>query len=425
MNKTVLHKWMVVFVLSLGAGLIYQLPYLRFTYYIPLQKALGLDHTQFGTLMSAYGTIAMLSYWPGGWLADRMSTRKLLTFSLVFTGLGGFWFATFPSYSIALLINALWAITSVLTFWAALIKVLANISSDSDQGKIFGFVEGGRGLSATIVAFFTLWLFSRLGSRTEDLGLVIGIYSGCIMASGVLAWFVLEDDAPVEAKAANVLHDIKTVLTMPTAWLMSGVVFFIYICYAALSYTTPYMTEMFGLSVVTAGTLSVVRTQVLKTIGGPVGGILTARRGSACVVIRWLSFAMALALGMFLITPANPSYLYLMIFAMLLLAGLVFALRGIYFAPIKEAKIDPVLVGAVSGFMSLIGYIPDTFIYTFIGYLLDKYPGGPGYQVMFGVMTASSLMAVVMVTLLMRHLSRTGVVDFSRKPRTDAPAHAA
>lgn len=37
-------KWLIIFTLSLGAGLIYQLPYLRFTYYDPLQKALGLDH---------------------------------------------------------------------------------------------------------------------------------------------------------------------------------------------------------------------------------------------------------------------------------------------------------------------------------------------------------------------------------------------
>lgn len=31
-------KWLIIFTLSLGAGLIYQLPYLRFTYYDPLQK---------------------------------------------------------------------------------------------------------------------------------------------------------------------------------------------------------------------------------------------------------------------------------------------------------------------------------------------------------------------------------------------------
>lgn len=82
-------KWLIVLTLSLGAGLIYQLPYLRLTYYGPLQKALGLDHTSFGNLMSVYGFVAMFLYWPGGWIADRFSSRKLLTFSLVATSLGG------------------------------------------------------------------------------------------------------------------------------------------------------------------------------------------------------------------------------------------------------------------------------------------------------------------------------------------------
>jgi len=54
--------------LCLSGGIIYLLPFLREVYYIPLQKALHLSNTQLGVLMSVFGTTALISYFPGGWL---------------------------------------------------------------------------------------------------------------------------------------------------------------------------------------------------------------------------------------------------------------------------------------------------------------------------------------------------------------------
>ncbi|EMU6538391.1 MFS transporter [Escherichia albertii] len=402
-------KWLIIFTLSLGAGLIYQLPYLRFTYYDPLQKALGLDHTSFGNLMSVYGLVAMFMYWPGGWIADRFSSRKLLTFSLVATACGGFWLSTFPSYYICLLIHAIWGVTSILTFWSALVKVITRITSEEEQGKIFGFIEGGRGISDSLVAFSTIALFSWMGEKTSDFSIVINIYSVIIFLSGILCWFLLEDNAS-EIKSGDVIKDILVVLKMPAAWMMAGVIFCVYTGYAALSYTTPYMTEMFGLSVATAGVLGTVRTQILKAIGGPIGGMLSQKFGSATRVIRWGCIAMTFSLMAFLLMPANSSFLFLMIGNMMIFAGIIFALRGIYFSTIKEGKTPATLVGAVAGFISFVGYMPDSFIYTLIGHWLDKYPGGTGYQYMFMYMILFSVLGIFISTILIRYMKRNNGV---------------
>ena len=402
-------KWLIIFTLSLGAGLIYQLPYLRFTWYDPLQKALGLDHTAFGNLMSIYGFVAMFMYWPGGWIADRFSSRKLLTFSLVTTALGGFWLSTFPSYHICLLIHGIWGVTSILTFWSALVKVITRITSEKEQGKIFGFIEGGRGISASLVAFSTIALFTWMGGSNADFRIVVIIYSVMVLLAGVLCWFLLEDNAS-EIKSGDIIKDIFVVLKMPAAWMMAGVIFCVYTGYAALSYTTPYMTEVFGLSVATAGVLGTIRTQILKAIGGPVGGILSQKCGSATRVIRWGYIAMTLSLIIFLVMPVNARFLFLMIGNMMIFAGLVFALRGIYFSTIKEGKTPATLIGAISGFISFVGYMPDAFLYSLIGHWLDKYPGVTGYQYMFTWMIAFSLLGVLITTLLMRYLKRNNGV---------------
>ena len=33
------------------------------------------------------GLASMIFYWPGGWIADRFSPRKLITFSLIANGM--------------------------------------------------------------------------------------------------------------------------------------------------------------------------------------------------------------------------------------------------------------------------------------------------------------------------------------------------
>jgi predicted MFS family arabinose efflux permease len=81
----------------IAASAVYELPYIRYYYYDVMKEALGVSHTQMGTLMSAYGIVAMICYFPGGWLADRISCRKLLAFSLAGTGLGGAVFHDIPT----------------------------------------------------------------------------------------------------------------------------------------------------------------------------------------------------------------------------------------------------------------------------------------------------------------------------------------
>ena len=78
-------RWLVMTTLCLSGGIIFLLPYLFEVYYIPLREALGLSRTQLGSLMSAFGITALITYFPGGWLADRISPRKLISTSCIST----------------------------------------------------------------------------------------------------------------------------------------------------------------------------------------------------------------------------------------------------------------------------------------------------------------------------------------------------
>ena len=75
-------KWMTLIIVAIAGGLMTKLPYLRETYMVPLQEATGATKTQLGLIMSAYGIVNFICYFPGGILADKFSCKKLIIFSL-------------------------------------------------------------------------------------------------------------------------------------------------------------------------------------------------------------------------------------------------------------------------------------------------------------------------------------------------------
>lgn len=121
-------------------------------YYLPLAEALNLNNTQVGSLVSVFGVTSLLSYFPGGWLADRLSSRKLFTTSLLSTGIAGLYFATFPSYEVSLAIHAFWGMSITFLFWGAMIRVTRNWAPPEEQGKAFGILETGRGLGEVLTS---------------------------------------------------------------------------------------------------------------------------------------------------------------------------------------------------------------------------------------------------------------------------------
>ena len=84
----------------------------------------------------------------------------------------------------------------------------------------------------------------------------------------------------------------------------------------------------------------------------------------------------------------------------------VFALRGLYFAIMKEGKIPLAFTGSAVGFVSLIGYTPDVFMGPLMGWLLDRSPGATGHQDVFAVVTGFALLGIVVSVMFQRMTRR-------------------
>ncbi|HIZ77996.1 MAG TPA: MFS transporter [Firmicutes bacterium] len=402
---------LVLLLLILAGGAIYELPYLRYYYYDALQAALELNHTQYGTLMTAYGVTAMICYFPGGWLADKFSCKKLIVFALLATAALGFYFSTFPSYIISLLIHILWGITTSLIFWAAMLKATRMSGGSEIQGKLFGILEGGRGLLPMIWGMAILTLFNYLGGEIAGIRGAILAYSGITLLAGFLILFFfkerkVEDESDASTEKGNLKEELLYVLKLPGLWLLAVIIFACYTLYCTQSYITPYFTEMFGAGASLAALIALIRTYFIAIFGGPIAGIWADKIGSTVKVLRIGLLVASISVLAYLIIPARESFLWLATIAMVVLAFSVFLTRGVYFAAIDELAIPLKYTGAAIGLASFIGFIPEAFVYTLVGHWLDSYPGITGYKIMFTYMLIVGLIGFVFSFILIARIKK-------------------
>jgi nitrate/nitrite transporter NarK len=402
-----IRRWLVMVCLCLSGGIIYLLPYLREVYYLPLLDALNLSNTQLGVMMSVFGATAMISYFPGGWIADRISPKILISLSMIATGLAGFFFATFPSYKICLVIHAFWGISVTLTFWAALIKATRNWAPPSQQGRAFGILEGGRGIAELVSSTALLALFAKLGSQAMGLSWVIVVFSVCDILIGISAWFLLDDKKEynrVKKRTNTGITDIIRVLKMPPVWLLSIVIMAAYSAYWGSYYFTPYATDVFKMSLVFGGAIGVGKMWV-KPIPALGAGFLADKIGPSCTV-AWSFVVLIFSFCVFVFTPGSPDLVLILIINTAIASLAIFAVRGVYYAMLEEGGIPLALTGTATGIVSVIGYTPDIFMPVAGGALLDKYPGAQGYRFFFLIIIGLSVLGLVSALVVMRKYSR-------------------
>jgi len=391
-----LRRWLIMVCLCLSGGIIYLLPFLREVYYIPLQKALHLNNTQLGVLMSVFGATALISYFPGGWLADRVSPRKLITLSMLLTGISGLYFASFPSYSLSIAIHAFWGITCSLTFWGAMIKATRNWAPGDEQGRAFGILEGGRGIAEVASSTALLAVFAKLGSGKFGLSWVITLFSIIDILIGIMAWLTLEDSVREDTKPKKQkvgLPHIIMALKMPVVWLISVVILAAYSAYWGSYYFTPYATDVFLMSVVFGGAIGVGKMW-LKPLSAVGAGFLADKVGISKTV-SWSFMVLILSFGIFIFTPGNPHLALILVVNTAIASVAIFALRGIYYALLEEGRIPIIITGTVTGIISVVGYTPDVFMPMLGGVLLDKFPGGLGYRYFFVFIVIMSIFGLL------------------------------
>lgn len=391
-------RYIQLMLLVIAAGAIYPILYLRQVYQPTMLEVFHITDSQLGYLYSSLGTIFLLSYLPSGWLADRIAPRLLICFSLIATGLLGLWYSSAPSFNVLMLIFGGWGLSTGLTFWAAVIKRVTMIAGTHEQGRFFGLLDGGRGLIEAMLATIAITLFAWITQTKGEpvaagFKLVVYMYAFLCIALGVVLALVKDprgtDDAAAHRAARqrnNVLVDLKSLAKIPELWLVAAIVFCGYQVFWATYSFSAYLHEgEIGLTVVMAGTITTLKLW-MRPIGGIGGGFLGDRYSKVSVLVIAL-FLAALSLVGLMAAPRISSHV-LLVFLVLFIGILTYAIRGLYWSLLDRCNIPVSTMGLAIGLISVLGYSPDVFLPLINGYLTQTFPGVFGYQLYFGYVAA-------------------------------------
>ncbi|MDH3710444.1 MAG: MFS transporter [Cyclobacteriaceae bacterium] len=392
----------------IGAGeCVFLLPFVVARIFRPtFLDVFDLTNLQLGTAFALYGVVAMVSYFLGGPLADKFSARKLMTLALIATSVGGVLFATVPGLKILTLLYGFWGFTTIMLFWAALIRATREWGGVASQGRAYGILDGGRGFLAALLASISVMIFAALlpedvssatlAQRTTALKQIIGIFTGIVLAIALVVWLSVPDSTPgshrsPEHRLSKV--GVRKVLQMPNVWLQAIIVVCAYVGYKCTDDFSLYARDAFGYDDVAAARIGTISFWVRPFAA--VGAGLLADHFKASWVVA-LSFvimllgSMAIAMG-----ALQLNVTWMLVFTVAATSAGIYGLRGIYFALFEEGKVPLALTGTAVGLVSTVGFTPDIFMGPLMGYLIDRSPGALGHQHVFMVLTAFALVGLI------------------------------
>ena len=368
-NYTQLSKFrraLLIFLSGAGSGIIYVPVYLKNVFYEPLLMGLNITNAQLGFLSGMYGIMATILYIPCGIVADKVRLKTLAAGGFISTAAVVYWYASLPSYPVLVLIFAVMAVTTILIFWGCRYKLLRFAAAEEDYPAVVG------------VSVSLIFLASVI--------LVLGIIS-------LFAIPKFEGEVNPDPDKKFNINEFIEALKHPGVWLASGTLFFVMIVYMGMNYTTPYLTDAFLAPLTLVSIVGMIRYYGIAIISAPLLGGIAKKVNSPSKTILVVMAASAICCFAYLVLPQTASFMMVAIVITLVLGFLANGAYGVASSVLTETHVPAHIFGAASGLLSVIGFLPESFMHQLFGSFIDKY-AVQGYTYIFICLTVSAVIAI-------------------------------
>jgi len=393
--------------LIIAGELIFFLPFVLPRIFKPtLLEVFQISNTELGFFFSVYGFVAIGSYLIGGPLADRFPPRLLMSTALFLTAVGGLFLVTIPPSKSMFWIYGFWGVTTILLFWASMLKTTRLIGGRDSQGKAFGILDGGRGLVSALVATGGVWMLSvfmpanlsdvGIGEKTDAFKTVIWFFTGMVFLASVLVFIVFKRVEVDQNELSDRIQisDLLIASKKPEVWLQAFIILCAYSGYRVTDDFSLLTSDVLGYDDVQSARIGSL-TLWLRPLAAITAGFAADRLKASSV--SYMCFASMLIGGVLMVFLPEKFYSISLLAIIITSTCLgVYAMRGLYFAIMGEAKIPIGITGTVIGLASVIGYLPDIYMAPLMGCFLDKYPGeATGHIYVFMLLTLFSLLGII------------------------------
>ncbi|MCD8505580.1 MAG: MFS transporter [Burkholderiaceae bacterium] len=269
--------------------------------FVPLGSAFGLDFAQLGLLMTMFFVVSGLGQVASGFIVDRIGPRPVLWFGMATFVVSAVLLATAGGYGTLMLAAIVGGIGNSV-FHPADFSILNHRVTPNRLGHAFSAHNLTGTLGWALSPLFVVGVAEWLGWRAAAFGVA------CLMAV-ILAGLVWGKDSlfvqgsrdmpkqsasPGESSGPGLLATLSQLLASPALW--GAFLFFVCatVAFSAVqNYTIPLMGEIYGMTVVAAGTVlsGYMAGQILGMVAG--GFLVNATFKSELVVFVSLIAAAA------------------------------------------------------------------------------------------------------------------------------------
>lgn len=396
-----------ILLLIMAGESIFLLPFVLARIFRPTFLAVfELTNYQLGVCFSIYGVVALLSYLYGGVMADIFSPRKLIATALFLTALGGVYLATYPDYFHLKLLFGYWGFTTIFLFWGAMIKATRVWGGPTQQGRAFGYLEGGRGvvaasLGATGVIIFSLFLpetieNNALLERQFAFRYVILFTSLLVFCIAILVFLGMKEGEFQESseKIPKITFTtLMKVMQNQSVYLLMLIVLCAYVGYKVTDVFSLYALEIIHFNEVDAAKVGAFQMYLRPLVCVLVGVLADKTKTSTWLIVGFIFLGVG---ALFFASGAiYGDMASVFISSMIVVLIGTYGLRTLYFSAFHEGKIPIALTGTAVGVVSVLGYTPDIFMGPLMGYLLDTFPGLKGHQLVFASLALFSTIGIL------------------------------
>lgn len=358
-----------------------------------IRDEFNLDYTRAGLVISAFGLVYGACQLPGGWFADRIGPRVLLTIGIGGSALTGLMAGLSHNYLMLLISLILMGLLGG-GYHPAATSMISSVVEPKRRGQALGYHMIGGSASYFLAPLVAAGIAAAWGWRGTFITLAIPT-----IAFGILLHVLLGRRMPVKKAAPKVTVGAAETPSVPGRLrrLIALVILSTYnqaTIMAVISFIPLFLVDHFGVNKgLAAASISLVYFMGLWA--GPIGGFLADRWGKVKLLLALCFISGAI---IYLITLAPSS----------LVVGILLALTGIaiYF---NTTAAQTYIVEQVSerfratalGFY-FFGNMEGSGILTpILGYLIDRF----GFDLSFTI-TGASLIAVLIISAVVLQFSR-------------------
>ena len=380
-------------------------------YYAVYQGATGFTDGQIGTILSAIGVIAVISYIFGGPLADKVRSKVLLMFCCLSTAVCSLVMITFPPYEVMLVVQVVLGICALLPHWSPLCKFITTIGNTPDQtNKIWGIYTAVVGASGGLIGLICTAILNSNDART-GMRITVLIYVALEIFCAIMLPVVDKSkhgDPVSKGGGSFKLGDIGKILTMPKMWLVFFALTCLYQTGFAFTYIMPLLSNVFLVPLATVTLISTIRGNLIKVVTGPAAGTLAAKLHTSHKA-NLILYAFALVgMGLLVVIPWGPGSIFLAMVSVAILA-IAYSASTTYWSPLViDAGIPNEWLGTAIGFSSVVMTIPDTFVYKLAGNAIEAH-GSDAYRTIFtilmGVYVVGAIANIILINVRKKELA--------------------